>query len=436
MIAKRPPGAGRDVRQKRTLLAQIWSHRGYRSVLISLVMSGVSVSSYVPLVSLFLVQTLRVGDASVGLFTLTFLASPVVGVIAGKLSDRLSSRFPLLAVVLIWLALGRLAMGLAPTFSAAIAVGIVFGAFVAIPNAQIFALLRELLEQEGEPRQATIAISLRSGYALGWAIGPLLGTFLAAVLGYRSALAATGLFVLLPLLPLLPLRRLRLRHLDRKSTSDDAEAIQLSIRQSDRYRRSPKPIESRTRSLWVFAVVCLLALTGEAVRLSYLPVLAVDRLGIPLWVFGVILSVAPLLELVIMPVTGSLADKVGLKRVIFAGLLIGAGGFVAFAFSTSVFGLLIGQLCNACFTAILLGLGITYAQRLHPAGAGFAASVFFAAQSLSPVPAGILGNTLASQFGLTSLFLIPALLCTAGAVLLLLIREEHLPTRHSETPTG
>lgn len=76
MTAEQSPAADQDDRRRRTLV-QVWSHPGYRSVLISLVLSGISVSSYVPLVSLFLVQTLHASDASVGLFTLTFLASPV-----------------------------------------------------------------------------------------------------------------------------------------------------------------------------------------------------------------------------------------------------------------------------------------------------------------------------------------------------------------------
>lgn len=185
----------------RRSFVRVWSHRCYRGVLFSLVLSGISVSSYVPLMSLYLVQTLRVSEGRVGLFALTSLASPVVGILVGRLSDRISSRLRLLVVVGVWLAVGRVAMGLAPTFTVAVVVGIVFGAFGGISAAQVFALLRELLEREAEPRQATITSTVRTGYSLGWAIGPVIGTLLAASLGYRTALAVSGLFVLLPLVP-------------------------------------------------------------------------------------------------------------------------------------------------------------------------------------------------------------------------------------------
>lgn len=170
-------------------------------------------------------------------------------------------------------------------------------------------------------------------------------------------------------------------------------------------------------------MVCLLALTGESLRITYLPILAVDRLGISLWLFGIVVAVAPVVELVAMPAAGALANRFGLKRVIVVGLLVGAVGFAAFASSSSVVGLLFGQLCNACFIAVVLGLGVSYAQRLHPKGAGFAASVFFAAQSLTIATGGLLGLALADRpSGLPELFLTAVVLNASAAALLLLTR--------------
>ncbi|CAA9467738.1 MAG: hypothetical protein AVDCRST_MAG58-3691 [uncultured Rubrobacteraceae bacterium] len=162
---------------------QVWRHQEYRSLLLIMVLSGLSVSSYVPLVTLFLVRTLGVGDTSVGLFTLTFLASPLVGILAGRLSDRLPSRVPLIAAAAVWVALGRVAMGLAPNFWAAVAVGIAFGAFVGVMNAQVFAVLKDVFERERERSEATVASVVRTGYSLGWAAGPVSGGLLAGRVG-------------------------------------------------------------------------------------------------------------------------------------------------------------------------------------------------------------------------------------------------------------
>ena len=417
----------------RRSFARVWSHPGYRGVLFSLVLSGISVSSYVPLMSLFLVQTLRVSGGSVGLFALTSLASPVVGILVGRLSDRLSSRLRLLLVVSLWLAVGRVAMGLAPTFTVAVVVGIAFGAFGGISAAQVFALLRELLEREAEPRQATVTSTVRTGYSLGWAIGPLIGTVLAAGLGYRTALVVSGLFVLLPLVPLRPAASMQ--DGDSKSGEAGRPGVQAAARPTQEVVGEPTRASWGARSLWLFAVICLLALTGESLRITYLPILAVDRLGISLWLFGIVVSVAPVVELVAMPAAGALADRFGLKRVILAGLIVGAGGFAAFATSASVVGLLLGQLCNACFIAVVLGLGVTYAQRLHPDGVGFAASVFFAAQSLTIATGGLLGLALADRpSGLPELFLTAVVLNGLAAVLLLLTKPPRDPVDNPDRP--
>lgn len=395
-------------------MSRVWYHEEYRALLLVMVLSGVSVSSYVPLVALFLVESLGVSAATAGLFTLTFLAAPPVGLFAGRLSDRLPSRVPLIAAAAAWLALGRVAMGLSPGFWAAIAVGVAFGALVGVLNAQVFAVLKDVFEREREEREATVASTVRTGYSLGWAAGPVLGSVLAAAVGYRAALAATALFLIAVLVPLRGLHVPRAR----AAESPAAEAGADGARRGGIGGGGPRGWGGA--ALWLFALACLLALTGETVRLAYLPILAVDRLGIALWAFGALVSVAPLAELVAMPAAGALADRWGLKRVFLGGFALGALGFWTFASSSGAAGLLAGQLLNACFIAVVLGLGATYAQRLHPGGAGFATSVFFGAQGLSGLTGGLVGSGGTRLLGLPGLFLVPAALCAVACALLLL----------------
>ena len=80
--------------------------RNYRALLLTNVLAGVSVSGYIPLIPLFLVQTLGADEASVGLFMLTFAAAPIVGIAVGRLSDTRISRVPLIIAVGVWVALG------------------------------------------------------------------------------------------------------------------------------------------------------------------------------------------------------------------------------------------------------------------------------------------------------------------------------------------
>lgn len=401
----------------RGAFGRVWFHREYRALVLVMLLAGISVSSYVPMLSLLLVKTLHVDNSAVGLFSLTFLASPVIGILAARYSDRLHSRIPLLVAVVIWSAVGRVAMGYAPTFAFAIVVNIAFGAVGPVLNAQTFAVLRDVTQREREQQEATIASTARTAYCLGWATGPLLGRMLASLAGYRAALATTAVFVLATLIPLRSLRAAQ-----SPLPAPPVPALRPDATPTTGARSNPGRRRGPRAALWVFAAACLLAFTAESVRLTYLPLLAVDRLAIPLALFGVLVAVAPVIEVVASPIAGVLADRWGLKVLLLAGLTIGGLGYLAFATSTGLPGLLIGQALNACFTAIVLGLGITYAQRLSPAAAGFASSVFFGAQSLAFATGGIVGSVTAGVLELPRMFYAPMLLCFGACVLLLLTR--------------
>ncbi len=388
----------------------MWRTPDYRALLVVNVLAGVSVSSYVPLISLFLVQTLGVDEPAVGLFMLTFVAAPLVGIAVGRLSDRLASRIPLIVAVGVWVAIGRVAMSLVPGFGEAVLVAIVFGAFSGVVNAQAFAVLRDVLDRDRETREATVGSVVRTGYSFGWVVGPVLGGVAAGQLGYRAAIAASAVVALAALVPLWALRGVRR---PRVGGRDARAAADERLGSSGGRRSWGRP------GLWIFAAASLLALTAEAVRLTYLPILAVDRLGVGLDVFGVLLALAPAIELVAMPVAGVLADRWGMKPMLAVGFGLGAAGSAAFATSSGLGGLVAGQALNACFIAIMLGLGMTYAQQQHPSGAGFATSVFFGAQALSVATGGLIGGGSAAVLGLPSMFLVPAGLCVAGGLLLL-----------------
>ena len=388
----------------------MWSSRDYRALLLTNVLAGVSVSSYIPLIPLFLIQTLGADAAGVGLFMLTFAAAPIIGIAAGRLSDTRTSRVPLIVAVGVWVALGRAAMSLAPGFGIAVVISIAFGTFSGVVNAQAFAVLRDVLNRDREPWEASVTSVVRTGYSFGWVIGPALGGAAAAELGYRAAIAASALVAVAALIPLFSLRRLR------RSPGREIDARS----QADRVGHAINGRSWGRRGLWMFAAASLLGLTAEAVRLTYLPILAVDRLGISLGVLGLLLAFAPVIELAAMPAAGALADRWGLKPMLAVGFVIGVAGFVAFATSTSVGGLIAGQALNACFIAIILGLGMTYAQQHHPSGAGFATSVFFGAQALSVTTAGLIGASSAALIGLPDMFFVPAALCAAAGLLVVI----------------
>lgn len=366
-----------------------------------MLVTGVAVSSAIPLVTLFLTEVFGVGESGAGLFFLTSLGAPLIGLYTGRLSDRVESRLPLARGIAVWLALGWALMALAPHPAAVFAIGVFFVAFIGALNALVFAVLRDAVERDGGRREATVTSVVRTGYSFGWMLGPVLGSLVAGWAGYRAAFAITAALFLSALIPL---ARLRVRRAPAEPTG----------------RRGAEPAGRGGvpgARLAVFGLVCLLVLSGETVRLAYLPILATDRLGMGLGQFGGLMAVAPFVELAAMPLAGVLADRLGLGRVLVAGLAVGGGGYLLFATSTGAWTLYPAQALHACMIAAVFGLGVTHAQRLSPGNAGLAASVFFGAQALSALTGSLMGSGGVWLVGLPGMFFVPAAaLAAAGAL--------------------
>ena len=132
-------------------------------------------------------------------------------------------------------------------------------------------------------------------------------------------------------------------------------------------------------------------------------------LGAPAWLQGAVISTQPVLELLLIPAMGVLADKFGATRLLIVGACAGVLGHTLFALGQHIAVLFAGQVLVSLLVASILGLGMTVAQDLYPSGVGYASSVFFGGLSLSAALGGLLGGIGASQLGMPLVFLIPAL---------------------------
>ncbi len=386
------------------LFSSALAKRDYRIFLVIMLLVGMSVSFGIPLITLFLTQTLGASDATAGLFFLTSIAGPPINLFVGRLSDRSKSRAPFVWASALWLAAGWVVMALAPDKLVVFIVGTVFLSFIGVLNAQVFAVLRDVVEREQETKASTVTSAIRTAYSFGWTLGPVLGSFVAAWLGYRAVFLLAAILLLCALIPIskLDLRRTTQLYPDAKQTGSGRGAL---------------------LGLVLFGVVCALMLLGETVRQAYLPIFAVEGLGMSLTQFGVLLSVAPLSELFLMPLAGVLADRYGLTKILLSGFIIGGLGFLVFATATGVAQLYVGQIINACFISVIFGLGITYAQALSPSSAGLASSVFFSAQSSSLLLGSIVGSLGVQVLGLPGLFVLPAGAAALACVLFVFVNR-------------
>lgn len=134
-------------------------------------------------------------------------------------------------------------------------------------------------------------------------------------------------------------------------------------------------------------------MSGDMIKLAYLPIYMTQSLYLTPWAIGATISLQPLLELVTMPIAGILADKVGNARVISLGLLIGMLGYLVIGISSVAWHLYLAQALLAILVGVVLGLGISYVQRLSPDSSGLATSIYFGGLSLSATIGGYLVDT-------------------------------------------
>ncbi len=381
-------------------LPVVWEKPEYRAFAISLFFAGVANSTSMPLVTLFLTNSLHVRASQVSLFFITALAGPIVSIPIGRISDRLPSRVSLIYFSAFWLGIGWTVMAIARQVWLAFGVGVIFFCFIGILSAQIFAALRDVMTHKNEANEASVSSTVRTAYSLGWLVGPIVGGLLAGTVGVRFAFLTTAGAYLISTVPFRSLR--------------------IHVAVTSPHER-PRVIGRENLRLLLFALIALFVSSGDAIKIAYLPLYIVSGLKGSVVAFGSLLSVSALAELIVLPVAGVVADRVGTHAVIVGGIAIGVAGYMLLTLSTQLWQLYLVQLLHVAVIAALMGLGITYAQQLSRHQPGLASSVYFGAQSLA-IPLGSLMGSVGVRFlGLPHVFVIPAFICVfaVGGLLLL-----------------
>lgn len=353
---------------------------------------GVATSSATSFAALYLVDEIRVVPSGIGLFFLVQLLAPAVSIGTGLLSDRFRNRLPLLRGCTIWLAAGWLLFGLTTDLVVALLVGAFFLCFTGAVNAQLFVVASDQIVNKDESRRNTITSTLRGGNALGCVIGPVLGGLLATSLGLRTVFASAAILYLLA-----AASTLRLRSLNRVP-----------------HAAVPRPRRPSGRigwQLWAYGAGITLVLSGDAMKLAYMPVLVVDHLGRRPVEFGVLMSVSAVVEIIVFPLAGALADRVGQARVIAAALVIGVVDYSLLALTSSIWQLYVVQMLHVAVIVGMFGVGITYLQGVSSRQPGLASSTFFAAQGVATPLGGLLGGLGVGVVGLPGMFWLPAMFC-------------------------
>lgn len=368
-------------------------------------------SATTPQMTLFLVNELGASVPVAGLYYLTSFAAPVAGYLLGRVSDRQSDRLRLYRLCALiggaaWLAMGLATRVWMPFAISATALSIAGGAM-----GLLFAAVRDELSWMGSVAADRVISAVRMAFTAGWIIGPVLGSWLGAVVGLRHLLLATAV---LTAGQIVPLGRLQVA---RYVAEVPAER---PIPSSDGQRESAVP-------LYAFVGCCVLIMNGDTLKFAFLPLYMENQLGVSDAVRGAVIAIQPLFELALMPVFARLADVITPMRVVILGGAFGVAANIAYAVSQQVVGLFVGQLLMSALWAAIAGLGVSVAQQLYPSGVGLASSVFMSSIMLSGGLGGAIGGLGSAVLGVPHVFFVSAVLGVFGTVGMVVLARQHGP---------
>lgn len=366
--------------------------------------SGLSTAVVGPFLALFLSDEVDAGPLQVTIF---LVVSPMSGVAMAWLIGRLSDRRPIRRRLII----GASVAGLIGCLLAAfirdywILLGLTVTT-IALANAlfpQSFAYARLVLQRD-DPGRAAMGIStLRTLFSLAWVAGPPLAALLIEAGGFRYVyiLAATT-YAVAALVALV-----KLVEIDGPAPPPDDAA--------------PAPTGHPWHA-WLATAAFVLLMVPLVLAVQSLPLFLSRDLGADVGAAGLILGLCAALEIPLMLGFGWLSTRVPLRTLILAGSVCGVVYYSLAALATSVWMLAAGQLLNAIFIAAVSGLGISYLQNMLPREPGRATTLFTNTFPIGAMIAGPLFG-LAAGIGYRSAYVMSAVLCLLGLVLLMSVRR-------------
>lgn len=400
------------MKDRLALFTIVWHKREYRAIFLIMVFLSLAISSTLPIVTLYLVDHLHVALSQAGLFFVgEALFGLALGLLVGRWSDRWNSRVPAMCFAAIWVACGWLVFAFSPYLWLTLSVGAVFLSAVAIIMGQAFAALHDVMVRDGETQPGLINTTVRTAFSFGFVLGPLLGSELAALVSFRVAFLVAGL---LNLLCLVPLRGLHVR-----------------VSSATHIEQKGKGQAQGNGLLYVFVGLCTLVLTGTTLRITYLPIDVTRHLGGSIRLYGTVMAISPIAELVTLPGAGLLALRFRIGRLFSLGLVVATIEYLILSFNTALWQVYLTQVMDALVVAVVMGLGLTYAQQLSPDRAGLASSAFGSAFGIATLVGNLIGSVSVPFLGVPHIFLIP--LVTSGVALAAFVALDRTAARQIES---
>ncbi len=350
------------------------------------------------------------------LFTSFGLARVITDLPAGFLYQRLGRKMLVAGPVMV--AISGALCGLATNFWELVVYRFIGGAGSALFTTSALALLADLAEPE---RRGRVMGLFQGSVLLGMGLGPAVGGLVAQYYGYRVPFFLYAALALISALS----AHIHIPEVEARRNNTPQALSCFGVRQ----------LILNPNFLLVVLVTFSIFFTRTGSRMTIVPLLGADRLALGPKQIGFALTIIALTNLLVLYPSGSLADRLGRKRVIIPSTILMAISLISFALS--------GSFWLYILSAILLGIGsglagsapAAYASDLAPPGSyGIAMGLYRTIGDIGWMVGAVLMGWLADLGGYTTALSFNALLLIFSGTLFGLRAEEKKVIKIAEPP--
>jgi len=374
--------------------------------LFTCLFSGFSGAFMGPLLSLYLIDELKVSPLSMGLLiSVMVLSGVVVSQFLAKKSDAGMSRKAIILMAQIGFICTTCTLALTRNYYIALAAVIFFMSVSACSLPQIFTMGRNYADKYLANKAVLFITMMRASIAVAWVIGPPLAFLINDQFGFTQTFliaASSSISVFFIVLIGLPNLHIEIEH---------------NVKKSIHWQKTP--------GVLLFLLCIFFTFSANSMYITTISLYLTQELDLPSKWAGYLMGIAAFIEIPIMLSAGYLSLKIGTHRLIFIACSCGLIFHGGLLFTTQPWLLLLLQVFNALFIGITASLGMVVVQDMMKKQMGLASTLFNSSQMLSMLLSSLMVGLIAQYFSYYAIFIVSTLFC-AIAVLFLYLAERQI----------
>ncbi|MBS4197028.1 sugar efflux transporter [Lederbergia citri] len=369
-------------------LRNLFSIKGYSVLVICMLFIGIGISITSPYIPLFLTEDFGMSAGAFGIFmAISSLSGVVVNSLIAKHSDSGIDRKWIIIFAALSATLGYASYLIFNNFFILLIVVTLFNGLAAPVMPQIYAYAHESANTSKSDDKTFAMSTLRSLISLGFLIGPLCGTLMLGLAGYKGIFLGTSiLYLTVASLVFLFLNK-------RKAAKSNAKK---------KISSGISWVKNREIRLPLIAFLFLFAI--NTIHLIITPLFIVNELHGTYRDVGLIVSICAGLEIPIMLGLGALGKKISNHTLMIYGCVILVIYYTILSVATQPWQLIPAQLLQATFVAIVMGNGLSYFTERLPNSPGLATTIYSNGSTIGRLVGSLGGGFIAQIVGFRQVY--------------------------------